>query len=151
MATRKDIKETVSNVVRKAEDKVIVAEKIAEEKKPIAEKAVKEAADKAIVGVNDAVAKSEKVVKEAADKAGKLTRKTADHVRKTVKNFEPKKVELTFEAYGRSFNYDDVVKAVNKACKGKSAKKLEIYVNATEGAAYYVLDGVPSQDYRVDL
>lgn len=151
MATKKEIKETVDKVVKKAEDKVIEAEKIVEEKRPIAEKAVKEATDKAVAGMSDAVAKSEKVVKVAADKAGKLTRKTADHVKKTVKSFEPKKVEVTFEAYGRSFSYDDVVKAVNKACKGKTAKKLEIYVNATEGAAYYVLDGVPSQDYRVDL
>ena len=151
MANKKEIKEAMEKAVKKAEDKVSEAQKIVEENKPIAEKAVKEAADKAAASVNVAVDEAEKAIKDAADKAAKLSRKTAEQVKKTAKKFEPKKTEVTFEAYGKSYRYDDVINAVNKACKGKTAKKLEIYVNASEGAAYYVLDGVPSQEYRVDL
>ncbi|MDO4962263.1 MAG: DUF6465 family protein, partial [Eubacteriales bacterium] len=82
----------------------------------------------------------------------RFTAELADAVaKKTAAKFEPKKTTVTVEANGKSFTYDDVVKAVTKACKGKTAKKLEIYVNANEGVAYYVLDGVGSDEYKVEL
>ncbi len=128
-----ELKEAVETAVKAAEVKAAEAEqkvsKAAAARKPAAEKAVREATDKAV----------------------ELTKKTAASVRKTVKKFEPKKTVVTFEAHGRSYSYDDIVKAVNKACKGQTAKKLEIYVNAEEGAAYYVLDGVAAPEYKVEL
>lgn len=120
--TKEDIKEVAKTV-----------EQTVEEKKPVVEKAVKEAAVKA-----------EKTAKETTKKAKAV-------VEKAKKKFEPKKTAVVFEAYGRSYNYDDIVKVVNKACKNKTAKKLEIYVNAGEGAAYYVLDGEGSVEYKVQL
>ena len=130
---KEEINEAVGAVVNKVESMTAEAEDIIESKKPVIEQAVKDAADKA--------------VRSARKTAGK----TADSVRKTVKKFEPKKTSVVFEANGRSFNYDDIVKKVNKACKGQTAKKLEIYVNASEGAAYYVLDGNADPSYKVEL
>ncbi len=114
-------KKVAENAGKEIETVVKKTEEVAEAKKPAAEKAVKAAAEK----------------------------KTA--AKKTVKKFEPKKTSVVFEANGKSYNYDDVMKAVTKACKGQTAKKLEVYVNAEEGAAYYVLDGVAAPEYKVEL
>ena len=128
-----------------------VSKKAAAEK---AEKVVKEvvkAAETVEKKVEAKKPEAEKAVKEAAVKATATAKKAASTAKKTVKKFEPKKTTVVFEANGKSYSYDDVVKAVNKACKGKSAKKLEIYVNANEGAAYYVLDGEASADNKIEL
>lgn len=129
MASKKKSAELVETGLKKADEMIEAVEKVIEEKQPEIEKAAKEITEKAV----------------------KTTKKAAEKAKKTVQKFEPKKTTVVFEADGRSFNYDDIVKTVNKACKGKTAKKLEIYVNAYEGAAYYVLDGEGSEEYRVEL
>lgn len=130
---KEELNEAVGAVVSKVESMTAEAEDMIENKKPVIEQAVKEAADKAVKS------------------AGRTARKTADSVKKTVKKFEPKKTSVVFEANGRSFDYDEIVKKVNKACKGQTAKKLEIYVNAAEETAYYVLDGTADPSYKVEL
>ena len=129
----KELKEAAAAVTEKTEAVLDAAAKAAED------------------SVEAAKPVMEKAVREAADKAETTAKKARAAVKKTVSKFEPKKTSVVFEANGRSFNYDDIVKAVNKACKGQTAKKLEIYVNSDEQAAYYVLDGVASPDYRVQL
>ena len=129
MASKKKSTAMVENSIKKAEEMIETVEKVIEEKQPQIEKAAKEITEKAV----------------------KTTKKAAEKAKKTVQKFEPKKTTLVFEADGRSYDYDEIIKAVNKACKGKTAKKLEIYVNAYEGAAYYVLDGEGSEEYRVEL
>ena len=97
-----------------------------------------------VVEEKKAEVKAEAAKEPAAKKA--LAKKAAP-----AKKFEPKKTSVVFQADGKEFDCDEVVKNVMKACKGKTAKKLEIYVNANEGAAYYVLDGEGSAEYKVQL
>lgn len=63
------------------------------------------------------------------------------------------KVKLCFEFFGRKIDEEDVRKrALNAAAKVKpGAKRVEIYIVADQNAAYFVVDGVGSADYRVEL
>ncbi|MBQ8933629.1 MAG: hypothetical protein IJ061_05025 [Lachnospiraceae bacterium] len=126
MATKK----TVEKAAQAAVAEVKKAEAVVEEKKTEVKA--------------EAKAEAEAAKKPAAKKAP--AKKAAP-----AKKFEPKKTSVVFQADGKEFDCDEVVKNVMKACKGKTAKKLEIYVNANEGAAYYVLDGEGSAEYKVQL
>lgn len=63
------------------------------------------------------------------------------------------KVKLCFEFFGRKIDEEDVRKrAMQAAAKVKpGAKRVEIYIVADQNAAYFVVDGVGSADYRVEL
>ena len=123
---------------------------VGEKLEAVSEK-MEDVSKKVTEAVEESKPEIQKAVKTAKAKTGAAAKKAAATVKKTVKKFEPKKTGVVFEAYGKSFYYDDVVKKVTKACKGKTAGRLDIYINAEEGAAYYVLDGEVSPDYRVEL
>ena len=63
------------------------------------------------------------------------------------------KVKLCFEFFGRKIDEEDVRKrAMQAAAKVKpGAKRVEIYIVAAQNAAYFVVDGVGSADYRIEL
>ena len=63
------------------------------------------------------------------------------------------KVKLCFEFFGRKIDEEDVRKrAMQAAAKVKpGAKRVEIYIVADQNAAYFVVDGVGSADYRIEL
>ncbi len=121
--------------------------------------ATKKTAENAGKEIEKVVKKAEEVVEakpaakevKAEEPAKKTAAKKTAAKKTAAKKFEPKKTTVVFEANGKSYDYDEVVKAVTKACKGQTAKKLEIYVNANEGAAYYVLDGTTAPEFKVEL
>ena len=56
---------------------------------------------------------------------------------------------------GKEITEKDVVAACKKAytdlATGEDLKTLEIYIKLEEGVAYYVANGVASEDYKVEL
>lgn len=63
------------------------------------------------------------------------------------------KTSVCVEMNGLSVTVADIQTAVKKAVKekGLEASELNIYINATEQAAYYTVDGVGGEDCKVDL
>lgn len=57
------------------------------------------------------------------------------------------------EMNGLSVSMTDIQNAVKKAVKSEelAASEIRIYVNAYEQTAYYTVDGVAKDEYRVDL
>ena len=56
---------------------------------------------------------------------------------------------------GKEIVEKDVVAACKKAyadlATGEDLKTLEVYIKLEEGAAYYVANGVASEDYKIEL
>lgn len=63
------------------------------------------------------------------------------------------KTSVCVEMNGLSVSVTDIQTAVKKAVKekGLEASELNIYINATERAAYYTIDGEGGEDYKVEL
>ena len=96
------------------------------------------------VKATEVKAEEKKVVEEKAaakTTAKKTTRKPAC------------KVSTCVELNGLSFSVADVEAAVKKAVKasGAEATDIKIYINATEQAAYYTVDGAGDATNKVDL
>ncbi len=70
------------------------------------------------------------------------------------KKVEPK-VGITIEFAGKQVATKDILAAVQKAYKkanrGAVIKKIDIYVKPEENAAYYVVNGEGSADYKIEL
>lgn len=101
--------------------------------------------------------KAETAAKEPAVKAEAAKTETAKA--ETAKKAPAKKVEpktsVVIEFAGKQIVAKDVVaaatKAYKKANKGAVIKKIEVYVKPEENAAYYVVNGEGSADYKVEL
>lgn len=96
------------------------------------------------VKATEVKAEEKKVVEEKAaakTTAKKTTRKPAC------------KVSTCVELNGLSVSVADVEAAVKKAVKasGAEATDIKIYINATEQAAYYTVDGAGDATNKVDL
>lgn len=115
-----------------------------------------------------ATAKTEtKKVAAAVKAAPKKVAPKKPVVKKTsaVKKAEPKKAAtpakeetkttVVVEFYGKQVNTADVVAKAEKAYKdahaGIEIKTLEVYVKPEEDAAYYVVNGEGSDDFKVSL
>ena len=85
--------------------------------------------------------------------AGKTAAKTGKEKSAEKAEKSAPKVKLCFEFFGRKIDEEDVRKrAMQAAAKVKpGAKRVEIYIVADQNAAYFVVDGVGSADYRVEL
>ena len=111
----------------------------------VAEKAVevKEAVVETVAEVKSAAAKKTSEAKEAVKKtAKKVTKKAAD-------------VTITVEFAGRQAVITDIAAKAEAAYKAINAdaeiKTLDIYVKPEENAAYYVVNGEGSADFRIEL
>lgn len=113
---------------------------------------IKKAAETDIRKAAEVVKKAPASVRTAEPKTE--TKEASKAAAKTVpmKTAEPK-VSVVLEFNGKQILVDDVQKAAVAAAKKahKDAKKVEIYVVANQNAAYYVVDGQGSSDYRIDL
>ena len=102
------------------------------------------------------VAKKETVKKEAEKKetVKKETAKTETAKKAPVKKSEPK-ASVVVEYAGGQVAVKDIVaratKAFAKANKGVTVKKIEVYIKPEEGVAYYVVNGIGSDEYKVEL
>ena len=141
MATRKT---TATKKTSAAKTTAKAAEKAVAEK-AVAEKAaeVKEAVAETVAEVKTAAAKKTTEAKEAVKKtAKKVTKKDAD-------------VTITVEFAGRQAVITDIAAKAEAAYKAINAdteiKTLDIYVKPEENAAYYVVNGEGSADFRIEL
>ncbi len=96
------------------------------------------------------------VKEEAAKKETKTAAKKPAAKKTAAKKTTAKKAEvkaaLTIEFAGQQFSADEIVKKATAAAEAQGeVKTLEIYVKPEENAAYYVVNGEGSDDYKVEL
>ena len=153
-AAKKMVAAPVSNSVaevKTAETKTVNAEAPKAEKKVEAPK--EEAKTEA---PREEAKKAEEPKKETAKKAEepkKETAKKAPARRTTAKDI---KTSVVVQFAGKEVTEKDLIAAVKKAYtkKGNKAgdiKTIEIYVKPEESAAYYVVNGVGADDYKIEL
>jgi len=110
---------------------------------------VKKAAEKA---VETAVETVENLVEKAAEKKAApkktTTRKTA------AKKAEPQ-ANVVIQFAGKEFQAKEILEkakaAFAKANEGVEIQSIELYVKPEENAAYYVVNGTGSDDYKIEL
>ena len=92
--------------------------------------------------------------KEAAVKKAAPAKKETAAKKPAAKAAEPK-ASVTIEYSGKSVVAKDILaqvkKEFTKANKGVAIKTIDIYVKPEESVAYYVVNGVGSDDYKISL
>ena len=133
-------------------------ESFTEIKKAVAETA--KAADKKAAPAKEAV-KEEAPKKEAAPKKTAPVKKTAPakktEEKKPAEKTAPAKAEVktavTLQIDGRDFDPAKIVADAQKAAEKikKDVKDVHIYINVSDQAAYFTVDGEGKPEYRVNL
>lgn len=130
--------------------------------KKVAPKAAPKAEVKAEAAVTEAsVAKTEETAVKgtaakttAAKTAGKTT-KAAPAKKTTAKKAEEPKAVVHFQFDGKDLVAKDILdqalKAYKAGHKGVAVKTIELYIVASEGAAYYVVNGEAQDDFKIVL
>lgn len=96
-------------------------------------------------------------VAEVVDETKKTVEKKASAAKKTVKKVVKKEtvVTATVEFYGRSVLVSDIAAKATDAYKashdGAEIETLNLYIKPEENAAYYVVNGESSADFKVEL
>ena len=92
--------------------------------------------------------------KKAAEPKAAAEKKPAAK-RTTAKKAAELKAAVHFQFEGKDIVAKDVldkaVKAYQEAHEGAEVKEIELYIVASEGAAYYVVNGEASDDYKIIL
>ena len=131
--------------VKATEKKAVVTADKAETKKAAA---VKTAVEKKETVKKEAAAKKEMVKKETAAKKAPARRTAA-------KKAEDVKATVTIQFAGKEVVAKNILEEAKKAFaaanKGVEIKTIDIYVKPEENAAYYVVNGVGSDDYKIEL
>ena len=131
--------------VKATEKKAVVTADKAETKKAAA---VKTAVEKKETVKKEAAAKKETVKKETAAKKVPARRTAA-------KKAEDVKATVTIQFAGKEVVAKNILEEAKKAFaaanKGVEIKTIDIYVKPEENAAYYVVNGVGSDDYKIGL
>ena len=130
--------------------------------KKVAPKAAPKAEVKAEAAVTEAsVAKTEETAVKgtaaktsAAKTAGKTT-KAAPAKKTTAKKAAEPKAVVHFQFDGKDLVAKDILdqalKAYKAGHKGVAVKTIELYIVASEGAAYYVVNGEAQDDFKIVL
>lgn len=132
-----------------------IEKKAAEAKKAVETevKKVETEAPKAVAKVKEAVKQAAAAVEKKVPKSEPKAKKAAEP-KKTTAVSKNLKTKLVFQFNGNSVDADELLKKAQKAAAKKTDKQiktLEVYVNGHENAAYYVVNGEGSDDYRIDL
>lgn len=131
--------------VKATEKKAVVTADKAETKKAAA---VKTAVEKKETVKKEAAPKKETVKKETAAKKAPARRTAA-------KKAEDVKATVTIQFAGKEVVAKNILEEAKKAFaaanKGVEIKTIDIYVKPEENAAYYVVNGVGSDDYKIEL
>ena len=125
-------------------------------KNPIAAAAKKMAAapvSNSTVEVKAAETKTVKAEAKKAEEPKKETAKKAPAKRTTAKDI---KTSVVVQFAGKEVTEKDLIAAVKKAYTKKGnkvgdIKTIEIYVKPEESAAYYVVNGIGADDYKIEL
>lgn len=117
-------------------------------KKAVKTSTVKETVKEAAATVKAVAAEAKEAVKKAPAKKPATKRASAK------KAAEPK-MEVHFQFAGKDVLaksvLDKAVEAYKNTHKDAEIKEVELYIVAEEGAAYYVVNGEASDDFRVIL
>ena len=116
-------------------------------------------AEKTPVKATPSEAKKAPAAKTAAEKKAAAPKKAAPAKKEAEPKAVPEKKEVkssvVIEYAGRQIVARDVLEAAKKAYesmnKGAAIETIEIYVKPEEGAAYYVVNGEGSDQYKVQL
>ena len=112
---------------------------------------VADEAKKTAAAAKDTVGKKAAAAKDTVEKKASAAKKT---VKKVVKKEEPV-VTTTVEFYGRSVLVSDIIAKASEAHKASREnaviETLNIYIKPEENAAYYVVNGEASADFKVEL
>ena len=134
-------------MAKKAAKTSAVKENVKETAKEVAP-VVKETVKEAAATVKAVAAEAKEAVKKAPAKKPAAKRTTAK------KAVEPK-MEVHFQCAGKDILaksvLDQAVEAYKSTHKDVEIKKVELYIVAEEGAAYYVVNGEASDDFKVML
>ena len=100
-----------------------------------------------------AEAKAPKAEAKKAEEPKKETAKKAPAKRTTAKDI---KTSVVVQFAGKEVTEKDLIAAVKKAYTKKGnkvgdIKTIEIYVKPEESAAYYVVNGIGADDYKIEL
>lgn len=150
MATKKDA-ETVAELVAAEGEAVVAAAEEPVKKTRTRKTAAKKAEDPAEEAApkKAAAKKTTTAKKEAAPKKAATTRKTA-----AKKAAEPE-TTIYVQYAGLQIKAKDVLAAALASYQEKNPdaeiKTIEVYVKPEENAAYYVVNGEGSDDYKVEL
>jgi len=137
--------------------KTVKTEEIKAEVKAAAEtaaEAVKETAEKAKTATKKTASKAKAATKETAAKAKTAAKKTAAKTKAAAEKAVAKDVCI-LQVSGK----DDMdITAIADACKAdykaknkRAPKAVTVYIKPEEGVAYYTVNGVGSEDYKVTL
>ena len=101
----------------------------------------------------EAKAEAPKAEAKKAEEPKKETTKKAPAKRATAKDI---KTSVVVQFAGKEVTEKDLIAAVKKAYTKKGnkvgdIKTIEIYVKPEESAAYYVVNGVGADDYKIEL
>ena len=101
----------------------------------------------------EAKVEAPKAEAKKAEEPKKETAKKAPAKRTTVKDI---KTSVVVQFAGKEVTEKDLIAAVKKAYTKKGnkvgdIKTIEIYVKPEESAAYYVVNGVGADDYKIEL
>ena len=101
----------------------------------------------------EAKAEAPKAEAKKAEEPKKETAKKAPAKRTTAKDI---KTSVVVQFAGKEVTEKDLIAAVKKAYTKKGnkvgdIKTIEIYVKPEESAAYYVVNGVGADDYKIEL
>ncbi len=125
-------------------------------RKPAAEAAAPKAAEKKVEAPKAAEKKDE--APKAAEKkaeATKATQKKPTAPKKTAAKKAEPQATIMIQFAGKEIAAKDILaqakEAFTKANKDTEIKTIEIYVKPEEHAAYYVVNGQGSDDYKVEL
>ena len=158
MAVRKRAAKKTTAAVKPVVEKVAEAPAAKAEEKAVAVKPAEKAEEKA-VAVKPAEKAEEKAATVKAAEKPAAEKKTARKA--PVKKAPAKKAELKssicVQFGGKSYSQDDLIKIARDVWKYDlkqkvgSLESVELYVKPEESAAYYVVNGVGADDYKIEL
>lgn len=145
-------------IAKKAAKTTVVKEVVKETVKEVApavKETIKEAAPAVKETVKEAAATVKAVAAEATEAVKKAPAKKAAPKKASTKKAAEPAVKVHFQFAGKDVLaksvLDQAVEAYKSTHKDVEIKEVELYVVAEEGAAYYVVNGEASDDFKVML
>lgn len=113
-------------------------------------------AEEAVKEVKSTAKKAVKTAENAVKTAAKATKEKKETVKKTAaKKTAEKKEEVILQISGKEdINVAAILEAAKADYKAKghrTPKNVTVYVKPEEGVAYYTVNGVGADDYKVEL
>lgn len=115
---------------------------------------IKAVAETAVEAVKETAEKAKTATKKTASKAKTAAKKTVSKTKAAAEKAVAKDVcilQVSGKAEIDVASIAEACKADYKAKTNKSAKAVTVYIKPEEGVAYYTVNGVGAEDYKVTL